>query len=343
MTHNKTYKLEELASALNLDLLGDSDCEITGIGSLESAVAGQLSFLSNPAYKKQLAKTKASAIIINKKYADFCKTNALISDSPYVSFAEATALFRESPNYDRKIHPSANIHDSGNLAKSVSIGPNVVVEANASIGAESVIEANAYIGKGVIIGDKCHVYSNVTIYHQVKIGHRVIIHSGSVIGADGFGFAFDGEKSIKIHQLGSVEIGNDVEVGACTTIDRGALENTMIGNGVKIDNQVQIGHNCKIGDHSVICGCTGIAGSVTIGKYCVMGGASGAVGHVNITDRVQVSAMSLVSESIEEPGVYSSGTWHMKTSEWKRSNIRFQQLDSIYKKVKNLEKITGKE
>ena len=343
MTHNKTYKLEELASALNLDLLGDSDCEITGIGSLESAVAGQLSFLSNPAYKKQLAKTKASAIIINKKYADFCKTNALISDSPYVSFAEATALFRASPNYDRKTHPSANIHDSVKLAKSVSIGPNVVVEANACIGAESVIEANSYIGKGVIIGDKCHVHSNVTIYHNVKIGHRVIIHSGSVIGADGFGFAFDGEKSIKIYQLGSVEIGNEVEVGACTTIDRGALENTVIGDGVKIDNQVQIGHNCKIGDHSVICGCTGIAGSVTIGKYCVMGGASGAVGHVNITDRVQVSAMSLVSESIEEPGVYSSGTWHMKTSDWKRSNIRFQQLDSIYKKIKNLEKIKGKE
>ena len=343
MTHNKTYRLDELASALNLDLLGDSDCEITGIASLESAVTGQLSFLSNPAYKKKLAKTKASAIIINKKYADFCKTNALISDSPYVSFAEATALFRKSPNYDRKIHPSANIHNSAKLAKSASIGPNVIVEASAVIGAESVIEANSYIGKGVIIGDKCHVYANVTIYREVKIGHKVIIHSGSVIGADGFGFAFDGEKSIKIHQLGSVQIGNEVEVGACTTIDRGALDNTIIGDGVKIDNQVQIGHNSKIGDHSVICGCTGIAGSVTIGKYCVMGGASGAVGHVNIADRVQVSAMSLVSESIEEPGVYSSGTRHMKTSDWKRSNIRFQQLDSIYKKVKNLEKIKRKE
>ena len=338
MTHTKKYNLGEIASKLGLELVGDNLCQISGIGTLLNAVSGELSFLSNPTYRDQLEKTKASAVIVEEKYAEFCPTNVLVSKNPYLSFADATNLFKPNFNKNTGIHESAVIADSASIDNTVSIAPNVVVEANASISKGSVIGPNCYIGEGVVIGKNCHLQSNVSLYYRVRLGDSVIIQSGSVIGADGFGFAFDGEKQIKIHQLGSVLLSDNVEIGACTTIDRGTIEDTIIGKGVKIDNQVQIGHNCIIGDHSVICGCVGIAGSVSIGKHCIMGGASGAVGHITISDKVNVSAMSLVSESISEPGIYSSGTWHMKTSDWKRSNIRFKQLDLMNKRVRQLEK-----
>ncbi|NKB32034.1 MAG: UDP-3-O-(3-hydroxymyristoyl)glucosamine N-acyltransferase [Pseudomonadales bacterium] len=342
MAHNKSYTLGELASLLNLKLVGDEQCAIHSLATLKNATPGQLSFLSNPSYINQLESCNASAVIVDAKFADACQASALISESPYVSFAEATALFDDSPAYEPSVHPSATIHSSVEIPDTAYVGPNVVIEPGAKLGADCVIGSGCFLGENVTLGKNCFLHSNVSIYHRVNVGNNVIIHSGTVIGADGFGFAFDGKKSVKIRQLGSVLIGNDVDIGSCTTIDRGALEDTVISDGVKIDNQVQIGHNCKIGEHSVICGCTGIAGSVTIGKYCVMGGASGAVGHINIADKVQVSAMSLVSESITEPGIYSSGTWHMKTSQWKRSNIRFQQLDSIAKRLKELENPTDK-
>ena len=338
MTQIKIYNLGEIASKLGLDLIGDNLCQISGIGTLLNAAAGELSFLSNPSYRGQLNKTKASAVIVEQKYAKFCPTNALISENPYLSFADATHLFKPSFNRYIGIHESAVIAESAYIDSTVSIGPNVVVEENASIARGSVIGPNCYVGESVTIGENCHLQNNVSLYYKVRLGNSVTIQSGSVIGADGFGFAFDGEKQIKIHQLGSVLLSDNVEIGACTTIDRGTIEDTIIGRGVKIDNQVQIGHNCKIGDHSVICGCVGIAGSVRIGKYCIMGGASGAVGHITISDKVNVTAMSLVSESILEPGVYSSGTWHMKTLDWKRSNVRFKQLDEMNKRVRQLEK-----
>ena len=338
MTHTKKYNLGEIASKLKLELVGDSLCQISGIGTLLNAVRGELSFLSNSSYRGQLEKTKASAVILEEKYAEFCPTNALISKNPYLSFAGATNLFKPDFSKNTGIHKSAVIADSASIDNTVSIAPNVVVEAKACIAKGSVIGPNCYIGEGVVIGKNCYLKSNVSLYHRVRLGDSVVIQSGSVIGADGFGFAFDGEKQIKIHQLGSVLLSDNVEIGACTTIDRGTIEDTIIGKGVKIDNQVQIGHNCKIGDHSVICGCVGIAGSVNIGKHCIMGGASGAVGHITISDKVTVSAMSLVSESISEPGIYSSGTWHMKTSDWKRNNIRFKQLDLMNKRVRQLEK-----
>ena len=338
MTQNKIYSLGEIASALGLELVGDDLCKINSIGSLNNATTGQISFLSNPLYIDQLAGTQASAVILENKFSSSCDTNALISENPYLSFAQATALFKPALNSASGIHESAVVNQSAVVHESVSIGPNVIVEANVSIAPGSVIGPNCYLGEGVVVGKNCHLQSNVSLYHRVKLGDSVVVHSGSVVGADGFGFASDGHRQVKIYQLGSVSIGNHVEIGACATIDRGTIEDTWIGEGVKIDNQVQVGHNCRIGDHSVICGCTGIAGSVTIGKYCVLGGASGVVGHITITDKVQVSAMSLVSESISEPGVYSSGTWHMKTSDWKRSNVRFKQLDLIHKRVRKLEK-----
>ena len=338
MTQNTIYSLGEIASTLGLELVGDGLCKINSIGSLENAASGQISFLSNRSYISQLRKTQASAVILESKFANACATNALISDNPYVSFAQVTALFKPTLSCSSGIHESAVVSQSAIIDSSVSIGPNVVVEANVRIASGSVVGPNCYLGEGALIGEACHLQNNVSLYHRVKLGNSVMIHAGSVIGADGFGFASDGSKQVKIHQLGSVLIGNHVEIGACTTIDRGTIEDTVIGDGVKIDNQVQIGHNCRIGDHSVICGCTGIAGSVVIGKYCVMGGGSGVVGHISIADKVHISAMSLVSESILEPGIYSSGTWHMKTSDWKRSNVRFKQLDHIHKRVRELEK-----
>lgn len=342
MAHNKSYTLEELAQRLNAKLVGDGNCKIYSLGTLANATSGQLSFLSNLAYIDQLAATQASAVIVDPKYADACNTNKLISSDPYLCFAQATGLFDNSPTAAPGVHPSAVVHESAQIADSVSVGANTVIAANVIVDAGTAIGAGCVIEENCRIGRDCKLHSKVTLYHSVHVGSNVIIHSGAVIGADGFGFASDGTQSVKIHQLGSVIIGDNVDIGAGTTIDRGAIDDTVIENGVKIDNQVQIGHNCRIGEHTIICGCAALAGSVTIGKYCIMGGASGAVGHITIADKVQVSAMSLVSKSITEPGTYSSGTGHMKTSVWKRNIVRFQQLDSIARRLKEIEKSTDK-
>jgi len=342
VAHKIRYTLAKLAELLDAKLTGDGQCEITGLATLQNAKPGQLSFLSNPSYADQLKSSQASAILIDEKFLDRCPGNKLVTSMPYVAFAKATQLFDESPRPSVGVHESASVDASAVLGKNVSIAANAVLAANVTVGDEVSIGAGCYVGEGASLGDACKLHSNVTLYHRVVLGRNVEIHSASVIGADGFGFAFDGLKSVKIHQLGAVKIGDDVEIGAGTTIDRGALEDTEIGNGVKIDNQVQIAHNCKIGEHTIICGCTAIAGSVIIGKYCIMGGGSGAVGHISIADKVQVSAMSLVSQSIPEPGMYSTGTIQAKTSEWKRNAIRFQQLDSIAKRLKEIENSTDK-
>ena len=335
----KSYSLGEIASRLNLRLIGDPDCQIQGLGTLASAKMGDISFLSNISYLRQLAKTSASAVIVEESQADLVPTNALIAEQPYVAFAYVSQLFAKQSEVAAGVHASASVADSVSLGEGVYVGANAVIEDDVEIGANSSIGPGTFIGRGVRLGERCRLHAQVTLYHEVRIGSRVNIHSHAVIGADGFGFAFDGERSIKIQQLGAVWIGDDVDVGAGTTIDRGAIEDTIVEDGVKIDNQVQIGHNCHIGAHSVICGCTAIAGSAKIGRYCVLGGASGMVGHLSLADGVQVSAMSLVNKSITEPGTYSSGTGQMKIADWKRAIVRFQQLDSIARRLKDLEKL----
>jgi len=335
----KSYPLGEIASRLNLRLIGDPDCKIQGLGTLASANTGDISFLSNISYLRQLSKTSASAVIVEESQADLVPTNALIAEQPYVAFAHVSQLFAEQSEVAAGVHASAIVADSVSLGEGVYIGANAVIEDDVEIGANSSIGPGTVLGRGVRVGDNCRLHAQVTLYHAVRIGSRVNIHSHAVIGADGFGFAFDGERSIKIQQLGAVWIGDDVDVGAGTTIDRGAIEDTIVEDGVKIDNQVQIGHNCHIGAHSVICGCTAIAGSAKIGRYCVLGGASGMVGHLCLADGVQVSAMSLVNKSITEPGTYSSGTGQMKVADWKRAIVRFQQLDSIARRLKDLERL----
>ncbi|MCB1670735.1 MAG: UDP-3-O-(3-hydroxymyristoyl)glucosamine N-acyltransferase [Gammaproteobacteria bacterium] len=337
MNEAKSYTLGTLADLLEVRLEGDGDCRIDGLATLSQGHPGKLSFLSNPAYVHQLADCRASAVILEEKFAAACPVNKLISAAPYLTFARATRLFDNTSVSSWGIHSSAVVHPTAELGEGVSIGPNAVIEAGVRLGVNCSVGAGSFVGENCRLGDNCRLHSNVTLYHGVTFGANVIIHSGAVIGADGFGFAFDGEKSVKIHQLGSVHIGDDVEVGAGSTIDRGAIEDTIIEQGVKIDNQVQIGHNCRIGAHTVICGCTAIAGSAVIGRYCVLGGASGVVGHISIGDRVRVGAMSLVSQSISEAGDYASGTGIDSTARWRRNIVRFSQLDELARRLRKLE------
>lgn len=342
MREYSKYRLGELSTLLEVELKGDENCVIDGLGTLKNAGPTELSFLSNPSYSGQLENCRAGAVIIAPGLAQACPTNKLLSPTPYVCYARASALFAHDAGAEAAIHSSAVIHESAHIGIGVSIAANAVVGANAEIGDNSNIGAGSVVGDNCQLGSNCRLYSNVTLYHQVSLGSNVVIHSAAVIGADGFGFAFDGEKSVKIHQLGGVRIGDDVEIGAGTTIDRGAIEDTVIEQGVKIDNQVQIGHNCVIGEHTVICGCSAIAGSVTVGRYCILGGGSGVVGHISIADKVQVSARTLISQPITTAGMYSSGTGHMETGAWKRNAIRFKQLDDMAKRLKVLERLTDK-
>lgn len=337
MSDGNSYTLGALADLLGVRLVGDEDCLINGLATLATGVPGKLCFLSNPAYVRQLAECRASAVIIEEKFADACPVSKLISLAPYVSFAQATQLFDSTPIPPRGIHPSATVASSARLADNVSIGPNAVIEAGVSLDSGTCVGAGTFIGEGCQIGVNCRLFANVTLYHGVRLGNNVIVHSGTTIGADGFGFAFDGQKSVKIHQLGGVLVGDNVEIGASSTIDRGAIEDTIIEQGVKIDNQVQIGHNARIGEHTVICGCAAVAGSAEVGRYCVLGGGTGVVGHIRIVDRVRVSAMSLVTKSITEAGDYSSGTGIVSAPQWRRNAIRFNQLDSMAKRLRRLE------
>ena len=335
------YTLGELAELLDVTLVGRADIGISGLATLKTAGPGQLSFLSNPRYTSQLSNCRASALIIHPDQADRSPCACLISDSPYVTYARVSQLFApaDSDTEAPTIHPTASISSTAKLAADVVVGAHAVIEDRVTIGAGTRIGAGTSIGKDVTIGSNSVLYANVTVYHQVVIGDNCILHSGVVIGADGFGFAFDGEQSIKIAQLGGVRIGHDVEIGASSTIDRGALDDTIIEQGVKIDNQVQIGHNCVIGKHTIICGCTAVAGSTTLGSYCLIGGASAFAGHLTIADKVVVSAMSMVTKSLDT-GAYSSGTGIMESSLWRKNVVRFSQLNEISKRLRELESMT---
>ena len=332
MSNSPPYDLATLAALLDAELVGDPSIKINALTTLKTASSGDLSFYHNPRYYSDLSGTKASAVILSKSQAENYSGNKLISDNPYICYAQASHLFMLEPSQEKAIAASANIHSSANLGNNIILGENVVIAENASLGNNVIVAANTVIEANVEIGEASRIDSNVCIAHDVKIGKRAHIYAGVVIGSDGFGFAQEDDKYFKIAQLGSVIIGDDVEIGANTCIDRGALDDTVIGNGVKIDNQVQIAHNVEIGEDTVICGCSAIAGSVKIGRNCVIAGAVGIINHVEIADRVTVTAMSLVNQSIKKPGSYSSGTGLSTTQEWKRNIVRFRQLDKLAKR-----------
>lgn len=336
------YTLGDLAGRLGCRLQGDPSVVVHGLASLDSAAAGSLTFLTNRKFKARLADTQASAVILHPEFADATALPCLVTEQPYLAFARASRLFDTTPVPVSGIHPSAYVAATADVATTASIGPHCTVEEGAIIGPDVILGASCTVGACSSIGAGSRLYSNVSVYHGVVIGERAIVHSGAVIGADGFGFAPNGKVWEKIAQLGGVRIGNDVEIGANSTIDRGAIDDTVIEDGVKIDNLVMIAHNCHIGKNSAIAGCVGMAGSSIVGQNCTLGGGVGLSGHLSLADNVHVTGMTLVTGSIEKSGSYSSGTGMMDSAEWRKSAVRFTQLDKLHRRVSALEQQANK-
>lgn len=334
-----TLTLGDLADRLGARLVGDADRRVGGLATLRDAGPDEIAFLANRTYLKDLPATRAAAVLLHPQHAEACPVARLELDNPYLGYAALSRLFDPLVGCEPSgVHPSAVVDPTATLGARVEIGPQAVVEAGVELGDEVVIGPGSVVGADTIIGAGSRLHANVTVYHGVVIGRRVILHSGSVIGGDGFGFAHDGARWHKIAQLGGVVLGDDVEVGSCSSIDRGALGDTVIGDDVKIDSQVQIAHNVQVGEHSALAGCVGIAGSTRVGRHCMLGGGVGLAGHLTICDGVQVTGMSLVTNSIHAPGVYSSGTGSMSNAQWRKNAVRFKQLDEIAKRLSRLEK-----
>ncbi|KEF32966.1 MAG: UDP-3-O-(3-hydroxymyristoyl)glucosamine N-acyltransferase [Gammaproteobacteria bacterium] len=335
---NRSYRLADIAEALGAELRGDPELQVTGLATLQAAGPDQISFLANPSYAKYLNDTRAAAVIVSPAAAEDAPTNVLLMDNPYMGYARLSHWFSPEPVARPGLHPSSVVDSSATIADTACIGPNVVVEAGARVGERVVVGAGTVVGARAEIGDDTVIRPRVTLAHDVVVGQRCHLLSGAVIGSDGFGFA--NEKGVwhRIAQLGRVVLGDDVEVGANTTIDRGALDDTVIGNGVKLDNLIQIAHNVQIGDHSAMAAMVGIAGSTRIGRHCVFGGASGVAGHLEIADQVHLTGMTLVTGDIREPGVYSSGTSADTNRQWRKNAVRFRQLDVLARRIKELEK-----
>ena len=332
------YSLREIAEALGAEVHGDENCRIDQVATLADAGPGSISFLANRRYRRQLLSTRASAVILEAEFLSACPVAALTMSNPYLGYAQVAALLAPKYPVPVGIHPSAYVSDSASVDASASIGPQAVVEDHTRVGARTQIGPGCVVETGVTVGDDCIVKANVTICHGVRIGDRVVIHPGVVIGADGFGIANDGGVWVKVPQLGAVVIANDVEVGANTTIDRGALADTVIEEGVKLDNLIQIGHNVRIGAHTAIAAGVAIGGSAIIGKRCTIGGAASIAGHLEIADDVHLTATSAVPNNISEPGLYSSGMPVQDNRTWRRNVVRLRQLDEMAKRLKDLEK-----
>lgn len=330
--------LEQLARELECELHGDGLCSVSGVATLINAKPGQLSFLANSRYGRYLEDTQASVVILKEEDRASCKVNALVSRNPYLAYAKAAALLNPVSQPDAGIHPSAVIGEGAKVDPSASVGPHCCVGANCVIEAGAVLGPGCVIESGVTIGEKSRLVARVTICHGVIIGANCLLHPGVVIGADGFGIANDKGAWIKVPQVGGVVVGDDVEIGANTTIDRGALDDTVIEKGVKLDNQIQVAHNVHIGEHTAIAGCVGIAGSAKIGKRCQIGGAASVLGHLEIADDVHITAMSLVTGNIRNSGVYSSGMPVDDQREWNRSVARLRQLNGMAKRLRAVEK-----
>lgn len=333
----KIYTLGEIAEHIEAQLHGDHQCKISAVATLQSARAGQLSFLSNNKYRHYLSKTKASAVILQSAHRDNCLVDTLVVDDPYLCYAHIVKLFHPEPELNPGIHTSAVLSESSKIDSSAMVGAHVVVGENVTIGAGTFIDAGCVIKDNVTIGSGSHLYPNVVLCHSVSIGNRVILHSGAVIGADGFGFANDKGVWQKVYQIGTVIIEDDVEVGANSTIDRGALGNTVIERGVKIDNQVQVAHNVHIGANTAIAGCVGIAGSTNIGKCCMIGGGVGISGHIEIADHVTIAGRSVVTRSLKSSGVYSSVLPVEEVKIWRRIVSRIKKLDHLVKRINKIE------
>lgn len=319
-------------------LRGDNACNIVSLATIQNAHQGQIAFINNVKYRQYLDNTEASVVILSPDLAEHYTGNALITKNPYLAWAYVSQLFDTRASSSNQIHPSATIAESAIIGENVFIGANVVIENNVKIGSNSVIKAGSVIEENTVLGEGCFIYPNVTVCYNCVLGDRVTLHPGVVIGAEGFGFARGPQGYVKIAQVGRVILSDDVDIGANSCIDRGAIEDTVIGKGTKIDNHVQLGHNGLVGEHTVISGFTGIAGSCTIGNNVVIGGGVGINGHIKLHDGVMVTGDTMVTHSLVEPGVYSSGMPVTNNRAWRRNVVQLQQIDKLYRRVKALEK-----
>ncbi len=332
------YRLADIVARFGGQVLGDADTRVQQIGTLEKASAGQIAFLANAKYRSQLEGSKASAVILSKADADATALPRIVCDNPYSYFARLSAFLNPLRDYAPGIHSSAVIGKGAQISPQAHIGPQVTIGEGAIIGAGTVVMAGCVIGDSTTLGESTRLYPRVTVYHDCVIGNHVILHSGAVIGSDGFGMAWENGRWLKIPQIGRVLIGDHVEVGANTTIDRGALDDTVIEEDVKLDNQIQVAHNVHIGAHTAIAGCVGIAGSTTIGKYCRIGGSAGIIGHLQIADNVEIGSFTLVGKSIAEAGSYAGVYPFSKNDEWRNNAVHLRHLGELAKRVKALEK-----
>ncbi|MCU1715824.1 UDP-3-O-(3-hydroxymyristoyl)glucosamine N-acyltransferase [Pseudomonas sp. 5P_3.1_Bac2] len=332
------FTLGQLAERLGATLSGPADKTVSGLATLQEANADQLTFLANPHYRKFLPESQAGAVLLTAADAEGFSGNALIVPNPYLAYAELSHQFDRKPVAKAGVHPTAVVAADAQVDATASIGAYAVIESGAHIGPGVSIGAQTVVGARSVIGEGGWLAPRVTLYHDVRIGKRVVIQSGAVLGGEGFGFANEKGHWQKIAQIGGVTIGDDVEIGANTTIDRGALSDTLIGNGVKLDNQIMIAHNVQIGDNTAMAGCCGISGSTKIGSNCMIAGGVGMVGHIEVCDNVFVTGMTMVTRNITEPGSYSSGTAMQPAAEWRKSAARIRQLDDMARRLQQLEK-----
>ncbi|MGN0902770.1 MAG: UDP-3-O-(3-hydroxymyristoyl)glucosamine N-acyltransferase [Succinivibrio sp.] len=330
--------LKEIAEKIGAELVGNGDVEISRVANLKTAGKSEISFLSDPKYREVLSQSQADAVIVRKDDVEHVKCSALVMKDPYVGFARVAQLLDTTPAVATNIHPSAVVEDGAVLGNNVALGPNVFVQRGAKIGDNVQLGANVVVGPNAVIGEGTKLYPNVSVYHDCVIGSRCLIQSGTVIGGDGFGYANERGEWIKIPQTGRVVIGNRVEIGACTCIDRGAIDDTVIEDNVIIDNLCQIAHNVHIGYGTAVAGGTTFAGSVTIGKYCIIGGTSVFNGHISICDGTTISGMCMVMRSIDKPGVYSSGIPAQTNKEWRVTAARTLHINEMYHRLGELEK-----
>jgi UDP-3-O-[3-hydroxymyristoyl] glucosamine N-acyltransferase len=329
------FTLREIVARLGGEAVGEVAAPLTGVATLDSAGPSDLAFLANPKYRSRLEGTRAGAVILGRNERDAAKLPRIVSDNPYAYYARAVALFHPEPAAVPGVHASADVHPEAVVDPGAEVGAFVSIGAGSRVAPGVRIGSGCAIGAHVSIGAGTRLHPRVTIYDGCTLGARCIVHSGAVIGADGFGMAREAGRWLKIPQVGGVRIADDVEIGANTTIDRGALDDTVIEEGVKLDNLIQVAHNCVIGAHTVIAGCTGISGSTTIGRHCMIGGGVGIVGHISICDGVTISGFSLVAKSIVKPGTYTSGMPLMPHDDWLRNAAHLRRLDRIAQAVKD--------
>ena len=332
----------ELAAFVQGRLHGDAARPIAGVASLERAQAHQVSFVTGSRHLAALAATAAGAVLVAPAQVAAVPAGcaAIEVADPYAAFARIAQRFAAAAAHrpPAGIHAHASVAADAVVAPSAHVGPRAVVESGARIGERCVIGPGCVVGRGAVVGDDTHLVANVTLYHDCAIGARCIVHAGAVIGADGFGFAPESGRWIKIPQTGRAIVGDDVEIGANTAIDRGALDDTIIGDGCKLDNLIQIGHNVQVGEHTAMAACAGVSGSTRIGAHCMVGGGAGFVGHIQVCDRAVIGGMTMVTRSITQPGFYTGAFPLMTNRDWERAAVNVRQLDALRRRVRALER-----